>query len=204
MIGGGGKRGFCFLSVKQLIHQTSCKNECLSGFMQAFTIDSQFSPSSKDNLEHFPVHLGADKPGREHSQRQENGEWSQPQEDSLSNGSQQASVWAPKEVTFIRPTWAREAGQSWPGKKARTCWCYHKPQRCVRDGSSGADGFCGNQQCLRIYLGYCYCKLYLRFSITNILLFKGQSSAHVNLIQTRHCTKPGNLHGTPSGREMSL
>lgn len=73
MIGrwGGGKRGFCFLSVKQIIQQRSCKNECLSGFMQAFAIDSQFSPSSKDNLEHFLVHLREDKTGREQSQSQE-------------------------------------------------------------------------------------------------------------------------------------
>lgn len=98
----------------------------------------------------------------------------------------------------------QERLQSWPGKKARICRCYHKPQWCMRDGSSGAGGFCGNQPCLRSCLGYCYCKLHPRMSITNVLLCKGQSSAHINLIQTRHCTNPGNLHGTPSGREMSL
>lgn len=43
----------------------------VSGFMQAFAIDSQISPSSKDNLEHFLVHLRADKPGREQNQPQE-------------------------------------------------------------------------------------------------------------------------------------
>lgn len=73
----------------------------------SFAIDSQFSPSSKDNLEHFLVHLRADKPGREQSPRR-NGEWSQPWEDSLSNEPQQASVWAPKEVPCFPPTWARE------------------------------------------------------------------------------------------------
>lgn len=98
----------------------------------------------------------------------------------------------------------QETLQSWQGKQAGTCKGYHKPQRCMRDGSSGADGLCGKQPCLRSYPGYCCCKLYPRLSIANILLCQAQSPAHINLIQTGHCTNPGNLHETPSGREMSL
>lgn len=40
-------------------------------FHASFAIDSQFSPSSKDNFEHFLVHLRADEPEREQSQPQE-------------------------------------------------------------------------------------------------------------------------------------